>query len=344
MIELARNLSYRRSLSPGKAVFFYKMKDSEFEPLEAESSRLRGVKSSFSEAYDGKGKTKNDDAVGKLPFGNPIFIESCFVPPLVEHIYCRFSLRAESNVMQPLVCSDLKLAEHLKTLAIRYRETGGFDVLAKRYCINLMLGTWLWHNQHARNIELSISVSDYDDVLTVSIPKQQGNDPLCWDESSRTVHKILSSGISRAFYDPQKYWFADITAKIKVEFCQEVFPSQVLVDKAELKDSPAKQFAKVATSDGRAAVCFTSTKVGAALQMIDDWWEEGAEKLLRVSEYGADREFLIARRSPSTGKDFYSILYDSEKLLKNSVENEICPDYHYLMAVLAKGGMFQKGK
>ncbi|MFD2436855.1 type I-F CRISPR-associated protein Cas7f/Csy3 [Modicisalibacter luteus] len=261
MIELARNLSYRRSLSPGKAVFFYKTKDSEFEPLEAESSRLRGVKASFSEAYDGEGKTKNDDAVGKLPFGNPIFIESCFVPPLIEHMYCRFSLRAESNVMQPLVCSDLALADHLKALAIQYRDSGGFDELARRYSKNLMRGTWLWHNQRARDIEISISVSDYDDVLTVSNLKQQGNDPLCWDENSQAVHRILSSGMSRAFYDPQKYWFADITAKVRVEFCQEIFPSQVFVDKEGLKDSPTKQFAKVATSDGRAAVCFTSKKL-----------------------------------------------------------------------------------
>ncbi len=343
MIELARNLSYRRSLSAGKAVFFYKTKDSEFEPLEVESSRLRGVKASFSEAYDAKGKVKNSEAVGKLAFSNPIFIESCFVPPLVEHIYCRFSLRAESNVMQPLVCSDLELAEHLKALAIQYRDSGGFDELARRYCKNLMLGTWLWNNQCSSDIEISISVSDYDDILTVSNLKRKGSDPLR-DENSRRVHKILASGMSRAFYDPQMYWFADITAKIRVEFCQEIFPSQIFVDKDELKGSPTKQFAKVATSDGRSAVCFTSSKVGAALQMIDDWWEEGAEKLLRVSEYGADREFLIARRSPSTGKDFYSILYNSEILLKNAVESVICADYHYLMSVLTKGGMFQKGK
>ncbi|SDL61453.1 CRISPR-associated protein Csy3 [Modicisalibacter muralis] len=345
MIELARNLSYQRSLSPGKAVFFYKTKDSEFEPLEAESNRLRGVKCSFSEAYSGKGEVKNGDAVRKLPFGNPIFIESCFAPPLVEHIYCRFSLRAESNVMQPLVCSDLNLAEHLKDLAIRYRDAGGFDELARRYCINLMSGAWLWNNQRSRDIEVSIKVPESEDDLAVSNLHRQGGDPLHWDDNSREVLEILSSGMSRSFHDSQVYWFADITAKIRVEFCQEIFPSQVFMDRSDVRGMPTKQLAKVAMSDGRSAVCFTSTKVGAALQMVDNWWEKDAENSLRVGEYGADSEFLIARRSPATGRDFYSILMTSDGLLENfNRERNVSPDYHYLMAVLAKGGMFQRGK
>ncbi|MFG6159527.1 type I-F CRISPR-associated protein Cas7f/Csy3 [Halomonas sp. 1390] len=190
-----------------------------------------------------------------------------------------------------------------------------------------------------------MKIADHDSDVLVSNLHRCGKDPLQWDQHSRETLDKISSGMSRALHDPKVFWFAEITAKLRVGFCQEIFPSQMFLNKSDGRSLPTKQLAKTIMSDGREAACFTSTKVGAAIQMVDDWWEEGAEKALRVSEYGADSDTLLARRGALSGRDFYSFLIKSDEFLKD-VEKKGCisPDYHYLMAVLAKGGMFQKSK
>lgn len=284
-------------------------------------------------------------ALSKLGYGNPQNIESCFVPPNVEHLYCRFSLRVKPGSMQPVVCSDPNLNDYMKMLAVSYRDAGGFDELARRYCINLLDGSWLWKNQHTSELEVSLKVAGCDEELSVNNLHFHGKNPKDWDERSQYIFGIISDGMSRALHDSRAFWFADITAKLKVGFCQEIYPSQMLVTKDSSDDGPGKRLLKTTTSDGREAASFTSTKIGAAIQMIDDWWEADAEKPLRVSEYGADSSSLMARRGPQSGQDFYSILSRSEKFLKDNLAGKnISPEYHYLMAVLVKGGLFQKSK
>ena len=51
-MELCRHLSYSRSLSPGKAVFFYKTPECDFVPLRVEVARVLGQKCGFSEGFD----------------------------------------------------------------------------------------------------------------------------------------------------------------------------------------------------------------------------------------------------------------------------------------------------
>ena len=100
-------------------------------------------------------------------------------------------------------------------------------------------------------------------------------------------------------------------------------------------------------NDGRKTACFQEDKVGAAIQLIDDWWDEKAHKPLRVNEFGADKDDLITRRSPNTNKDFYSLLIQLddfiEKLKKMDVKKDAIAlaDMHYIMSVLCKGGLFQ---
>ena len=68
-----------------------------------------------------------------------------------------------------------------------------------------------------------------------------------------------------------------------------------------------------------------------------------------MSEYGANHEALTALRHPATGQDFYHLLTKAEQfvtVLESSEWGgvELPGDVHYLMAVLVKGGLFQKGK
>ncbi len=108
----------------------------------------------------------------------------------------------------------------------------------------------------------------------------------------------------------------------------------------DVKESgkPTKQLAKV-TVNGKESAAFHSQKIGAAIQLIDDWWNEDADKPLRVNEYGADRQYVIARRHSSQHRDFYSLISETESYIDSMRKsNQIPDDVHFIMAVLTKGG------
>jgi len=342
-MQLCKQLKYERSIQPGKAVFFYKTKDSEFVPLEADIKRIRGQKTSISEAYASIGKPKNV-AVQDLAYSNLIRMETVTVPPLVEAIYCRFNLRVFANSLEPSVCDDLDTHNILKQLANGYREKEGYEELAKRYAKNLLLGQWLFRNQQTYPVSIELLTSN-NSIFSV-------NDVHQFDWNSRSNSYInqvekLAGELAGAFSEPRRYWSAEVTAKISAQMGEEIFPSQQLTEKAE-KGEISKLFSKLAMPDGREAVILNMEKVGAGIQMIDDWFTDGADYRLRVHEYGADPKHVIAQRRPEKHSDFYSLVSQAEdhlEVLKQAVSSSDIPaEIHYVMSVLIKGGMFQRGK
>ena len=87
-MELCTHLSYSRSLSPGKAVFFYKTAESDFVPLRIEVAKISGQKCGYTEGFDANLKPKNIERY-ELAYSNPQTIEACYVPPNVDELYCR---------------------------------------------------------------------------------------------------------------------------------------------------------------------------------------------------------------------------------------------------------------
>jgi CRISPR-associated protein Csy3 len=343
-MELCNILKYDRSLYPGKAVFFYKTDDCDFVPLEAEINRIRGQKAGFTEAFTSNFIPKNI-AAQDLAHCNPLIIEECYTPPNVDHIYCRFSLRVQANSLKPSACSNADVFRTLGDLADAFKSCDGYKELATRYCKNILLGTWLWRNQNTGNTSIEIKTSS-GNVYQISNTRQLSWEST-WPDADLRVLEQLSEEVHQALINPLVFWCADITAQIATVFCQEIYPSQVLSGKTE-QDKASKQFAKVKCADGRYAVSFNSVKVGAALQSIDDWCFDDDFKRLRVHEYGADQELVIAHRMPDSEFNFYSLIVNAEQHLaelKNLLilsQNTINPNICYLFAVLIKGGMFQK--
>lgn len=168
----------------------------------------------------------------------------------------------------------------------------------------------------------------------------------CWKGEDLKSLEEFAAELEESLSYQQKFLFVDVTAKIKMEFCQEIFPSQLFIDKENRGNgSAARQFMKCTMTDGRQAVSFGAYKVGAAIQKIDDWWlAEGAEYPLRVSEYGADRSRVLAMREPATKRDFYSLLDEITSMTEEmNKSKQPSSNAHYIMSVLVKGGMFQKG-
>lgn len=339
-----KHLSYERSLNPGKAVFYYRTAMSDFEPLEAEVTRLRAPKGAFSEGYKKPGVALASVA-GSLGYSNLITMETCYVPPLVDTLYCRFSLRVVANSIEPSVCDNKDLEKLLRDFSIAYKSAGGYQELAIRYAKNILSAEWLWRNKISRGITVEVSTSNLKNYCVKNVQyKEWGSS---WEGEELISLKEFAAEIEEALCCQNRYLFIDVIASMKTEFCQEIFPSQLFVDKDDKdKSIPSKQFQKSTLQDGRKAVAFGAYKVGAAIQKIDDWWlEEGAEYPLRVSEYGADRNRVLAMREPTKKKDFYSLLQEVENLTKEmQVSGKANPNAHYVMAVLIKGGMFQEGE
>lgn len=344
-MELCKQLRYRRSLSPGKAVFFYQTAESDFVPLRVEVAKIVGQKSGYSEGFAANFEPKNVERHA-LAHGNPQTIESCYVPPNVGELFCRFSLRVEANSLCPDSCSDPAVTQTLSRLAQQYQVRGGYLELARRYCKNLLMGTWLWRNQHTLGTRIEVTTSQGSTFVVEDARHLSWSGD--WPEAEWLSLEKLAEEMSEALSEPSVFWFADITARLKTGFCQEVFPSQRFVERPDNHDEPSKTLATTACPDGQMAACFHAQKVGAALQQIDDWWSEDADQALRVHEYGADRKHLTSMRHPVSGKDFFHLLARADEFVElmagQSVSPEVFGDIHYAMAVLVKGGLFQAGK
>ena len=322
-------------------MFFYKTAVSDFVPLEAEINRIRGQKSGFTDAFTPSFKPKNL-AIHDLAYSNLLTIEECYVPPNVEHVYCRFSLRIQANSLKPSGCYDPNVFELLKNFSLAFHKCNGYKELAYRYCKNLLLGTWLWRNQNTGNTQISVK-SSTGKIFTIQNTREL--DWNVWPGEALSALKGLSEEVELALTNKHYFWHAEITAKLETSFCQEIFPSQVLTEKVE-RGEASKQYVKVRCIDGRYAVGFNTVKIGAAIQTIDDWWK--GDNLLRVHEYGADQQLGIARRSPESEISFYSLFVNVEKYLEELTQAvsepapSISPEIYYIFAILIKGGMFQK--
>ncbi|MGK0270139.1 MAG: CRISPR-associated protein Csy3 [Cocleimonas sp.] len=341
-----RQLNYQRSLSPGKAVFYYKTADSEFNPIEVEESRITGTKSGFSEAYNTNLTAKNVQPQD-LAYSNIHAVDVCYVPPCISEIYCRFSLRVNANSLEPLVCDSDEVRYKLKQLAFAYKDLNGYKELALRVCRNILQGNWLWRNQNSCDTSIEITTTKGNcycvtDARTLTQTNR-------WCKQDEATLDEFSDELAEALSNPCIFWSADILAKLRTDFCQEIYPSQRFMEDKS-KGNKSKVLLTVDTEGGKKSVCFGAFKVGAALQCIDDWWHEDADYSIRVNEYGADKKRLISLRHPSLENDFYTFLTHSvsgfiECLSSMDNYKEIPGDIHYFMSVLMKGGMFQtKGK
>ena len=345
-MELCTHLSYSRSISPGKAIFFYKTAESDFVPLRIEVAKISGQKCGYTEGFEANLKPRNIER-HELAYSNPQTIEVCYVPPNIDELYCRFSLRVEANSLRPYVCSDPEVFSVMTRLAQAYQERYGYIELARRYSMNLLMGTWLWRNQHTQGTQIEIKTSHN---ATYQIPDARilswsGG----WPDPEQQQLELLARELANALSQPDVFWFVDVTAKLKTGFCQEIYPSQKFTERTDDHGIASRQLATTECINGQLAACINPQKIGAALQKVDDWWADDVDQPLRVHEYGANHELLTAHRHPASGLDFYHLLtradqFINEMALYERATSQLCGNLHYLMAVLVKGGVFQKGK
>ncbi|MGR5318503.1 type I-F CRISPR-associated protein Csy3 [Vibrio sp. DNB22_19_1] len=339
-MELCNQLNYLRSLSPGKAYFYY-LKGGEKCPLRVDKTRIRAPKSGYAEGFSNNEFAIIDSAPQDLAYSNPQFIEECYAPPNITEIYCSFSLRINANSLKPNVCSNESTRDVLVSLANQYKELGGYGEIAKRIAKNILMGTWVWRNRECRSLSIEVQTPEHQLKVENCFKLTWQGD---WPDEVKGCLEQLASYIESALTDNKELYYMDVIAKLDIGSGDEIYPSQEFID-GKQEGVPSKQLAKAQLDGDKETAAFHAQKVGAALQTIDDWWHENADKPLRVNEYGADREYVIARRHPRQGNDFYQLVSRSEEWLEQMNDTRVVPDeVHFIMAVLVKANVFNNRK
>jgi len=311
-------------------------------PLEISGVKVLGMKDGYTEAYTGKNDIKAAATRSALAMGNPHQIEFCYVPPSARYICCHFSLRVEANCISPHVVGDPLVKQALKQFITCYTNKGGMNYLAQRYVMNICNGRWLWHNQNTKNTTIRITTSSGVNFTIDNVHKRRFSQD--WSDIEDNI-RSLASEISVAFTNPQDYCLIEVEAKLEIDTGLEVFPSQAFVEKSET--TKCSKVLQSTTVDGIRSAIFGCFKVGAAIQTVDDWYPD-ADKSLRVSSYGVDKDNVTTHRHPETGVDLYSLLINIESITEEIENTEdsgeaLQNNAHFLAACLIKGGLFQHG-
>ena len=340
-MDIPLSLSYRGSLRTSDAAFSCITSDGEVKPVEIRNHIANSRSSSFTEGYTKQGiinKAATAYYLGRTELHPSPY---CCVPYNTKQLRCEFSIKILSKSLKPNACDDFAVEESLKELAALYAEKDGFKELAKRYAKNFLSGRWLWENIESESVTILI---ERRDQLLLKVKDVQNLD---WDddwaeyqdELSTLTEIIAKSLCSRGVCNLK------VTAFIDVETLQEVLPSQLLPPESKRKANHATEFATTFLDNDQITVCLRKAKVGAGIQLIDDWCD--VDEPLRVSEYGADKYQHIAYRTPQKENDIYALLSnvpDYIKFLKDnqlgndSISNEI----HFVMAILVKGAVLNR--
>ncbi|MGR3807378.1 type I-F CRISPR-associated protein Csy3 [Pasteurella testudinis] len=224
---------------------------------------------------------------------------------------------------KPSVCNNQEYQSELLSTVQSYITEQGFTTLAQRYATNIVNARWLWRNRvGAEAVQITIKCGDeslsIDDALAYKLNRFDIDDKI------EKVATWIEQGLSGS-----AFILLEMTAKVKVGYGQEVYPSQELV-----LDSGSNKKSKILYQvNGKAGM--HSQKVSNAIRTIDDWYPD-AEFPIAIEPYGAVTTMGKAFRQPKQKMDFYT-LFDNWVL---GVETPAVEQQHYVIGVLIRGGVF----
>jgi CRISPR-associated protein Csy3 len=338
-LKLPSRLTYTRSISPSIGVFLSVDADKNTTPLNIQTIKVLGQKSSASEAFDKKAELKESTTAAKLAEGNPHTVEYCHVPYECKTLLCKFSVRVNANSFKPSNCNDNDASEFLRHFSEAYNKHNGYKYLAQRYLDNIIKGTWLWRNSEALNIDIKITTQRNVEVIfeNISVNKYEESYP-----ENVSGYNELVDQFTQALCDPKFCLFAEVEAKITPSFMQEIYPSQAFTE----KNSDIGRVYQDTIVDGKRTAILGAYKIGAALALVDDWYPD-CDETIRVGAFGVIKDSNTSVRHPESKLDLYSLLMDIENITSELADNnnlESRNKAHFVAANLIKGGLFQLGR
>ncbi len=333
-------LSYSRSIQPGKGLFYsisYNDNEKEIKkPIIVEQIGVRGTQSTHS-----AGKGFYDENPDKP---NLQRIEMASLPADSEIFECQFSLNVIGKSILPEACNHEEFLSSVKDFIEVYSEKKGFEFLSQLYIEQIVNGSWLWRNKEADDLIIHIKVMNRHKIFS-------SDDKCSFNIGSvrNTEQDIFLKKLVNEFSSALKgngMLRLEVTARGRIGFGQEVFPSQEFIEKANIKDDIGRILAKTKIESGEEQAYLHPQKIGNALRTIDKWYSDSNQAIpLPIEPYGVDSRRQKAMRAGKNKKiDFYSFLekipdLTSEMKNANNVD-EINGNIHFVVACFIRGGVF----
>ncbi|MEZ9581533.1 type I-F CRISPR-associated protein Csy3 [Vibrio cyclitrophicus] len=349
-MELPTNLAYERSIDPSDVCFLVVWPDGRKTPLTYTSRTVLGQMETAALAYEPSGRTKESATAEKLAQGNPHQVDFCHAPFGASHIECYFSVSFSSELRKPYKCNSSTVKHTLMQLIKAYEENIGWNELVSRYLVNICNGSWLWKNTkkaYCWDIELTPwpwagGAVKFQDIRANYLERGDFENHKDWEAIAQMTRNAFSHSNGLAIFE--------VKATLQLPTNKEIFPSQAFTEKESDSTSKSKTrrksriFQSTAVEDERSPI-LGIYKTGAAIATIDDWYPDATEAL-RVGRFGVHKEDVTCYRHPSTQKDFFSILKQTESYIEaltssDKPNQETINDLHFLVANIIKGGMFQ---
>jgi len=302
-------------------------------PLSLSDKTVRGTISNRLKKPNQTDPAKLDAEIEKA---NIQRIDNCALGGEEDTLKLSFSLKVLSGVQVPSTCNNQDIASNYKAVAEHYIKTEGFEELGLRYASNIASARTLWRNRLGTDkLEVVVRVAsgkDHQELVFNGFDTKLAH----FDNPTDNV-KALAKIIASALSGDVDYVLLEIDIFAKVGTAQDVYPSEELItEKSADKNAKSKVLYSI---DGVAAM--HSQKIGNALRTIDTWYpdyEEMQRGPIPAEVYGAVTSIAVAFRQPSDKVDFFT-LFDK---ISNGGELSSKNDYHYVMSVLVRGGVFGK--
>lgn len=351
-IELPTMLSYKRSISQGRALMFAcsDMNGEGAEPLTVETVSLRATKAF--DVWKNIEKSKKDNAaldkgIAEVTTPNPQVVEASFMPEDKPVLKTRFSLKYLPNAFLPYMANNLAVESIFRNVVSGYAAKGGFNVLAARYVEPLVTGLWMWrNNDEAINKRICVHVVSGAHKQTFEFTPPYNVftlDGLAPDQQARAGE--LAQLIAASLSGEGRLVGLDVESFYELGAGTQAYPSQEMVmDKKEGEAS--RTLYKVSHGGIQNQAAIHEQKIGNALRTIDNWHGQEVFGTLAVEPLGVSSTRQASARLADK-RDFYTLCKTklatweqemaSEKALSDFTDVD---DLHYVIAVLVRGGAF----
>ena len=293
-----------------------------------------------------RGQSSEDKA--KNPgLSNPQSVDYAVVPQNHDGVELEFGIRVMPFAMKPHACGNTDVGNAYCRFAERYRDAGGFKILAELYVWNIANARFAWRNRFQSDAML-VTVRFGSSEVSFDPFKLRLDVPASLEELHGAVTKgkadleVLMDRFARSLSAGS--FSATVIWTAKMEPSQEVFPSQEYIREEKADKNLSRVFAKIPTFfSGREILqaSMHSQKIGAALRHIDIWHGNSDYSAIAVNPYGGVQETSEVLRGPKTKRSFYDLRKKAGTLLDGVVDaSQISGDAHFVMANLVRGGVF----
>ena len=344
-------LSYKRSISPGRALMFAcsDLDGRDAEPLLVEVSSLRGTKAFDIWKNIEEAKKQNlalEKGIHEVTTPNPQRVESAFMPEHKPYLKVSFLTKYLANSRAPHMCNNLVVSALFKDVVRHYTRLEGFQYLGLRYVVPLATGQWMWRNNDEafeKRIKITVLSSAKQQVFEFN----PGYD--AFNYSDLTVaeqQKVVELGSLIGHHLAHKPLALNVEAVYRMGGGTQAHPSQEMIMGDREKGDLSRTLYKVSQGGISNQAALHEQKLGNALRCIDEWHGHEQFGVQAIEPLGVVSTHQASTRVDSK-RDFFSLCKSKLVLWRNELESAQSlatitdlHDLHYVIAVLVRGGAF----